>query len=603
MRLQNQKSIVSLLHIVFPLKIKEGETMAKSNQGKITALYERLSRDDELQGESNSILNQKKYLEDYARKNGFNNIQHFTDDGYSGTNFNRPGFQSMIAEIEAGHIATVIVKDISRFGRNYLEVGFYTEIQFPSKGVRFIAINNNVDSANPTDNDFTPFLNIMNEWYAKDTSNKIRAVFKSRMQDGKRCSGSIPYGYKRVPGDKQTLHIDAEAAAVVRRIFDMAASGASLAQIGQTLSDEKVLIPSAYEERYHPESARHHSYHDPYRWNTTTLTYILDRQEYLGHTVLCKSIRENFKLKKRRAATPEERIIFKNTHEAIIDQETWDKAQRLRKRNPKKLPNGTYSHRLAGMVFCADCGSRMSFSSPESKHRDFDVVYDSDSSWQCSKYRNMYVSCTSHFIKTSTIEAAILNEESEITHENIEKWFDANYSSLSKTEHSYLAAQQLEAALKQVIRYADRQHGNWSTIQQAEVDVSLVKPDYIIDGKIDLIKGEGDTVEIVDFKSERKPDLEKSREKLEQYRRQLNIYAYLVEERTGKKVSRMNLYYTGEENGVPIVTFPYTKTAIDGTMAAFDDTVQRILKKDFHHCANDEKICKNCDFKYFCRSK
>ena len=191
MRLQNQKSIVSLLHIVFPLKIKEGETMAKSNQGKITALYERLSRDDELQGESNSILNQKKYLEDYARKNGFNNIQHFTDDGYSGTNFNRPGFQSMIAEIEAGHIATVIVKDMSRFGRNYLEVGFYTEIQFPSKGVRFIAINNNVDSANPTDNDFTPFLNIMNEWYAKDTSNKIRAVFKSRMQDGKRCSGSM----------------------------------------------------------------------------------------------------------------------------------------------------------------------------------------------------------------------------------------------------------------------------------------------------------------------------------------------------------------------------------------------------------------------------
>ena len=420
MRLQNRKSIVSLLHIVSPLKIKEGETMAKSNQGKITALYERLSRDDELQGESNSILNQKKYLEDYARKNGFNNIQHFTDDGYSGTNFNRPGFQSMIAEIETGHIATVIVKDMSRFGRNYLEVGFYTEIQFPSKGVRFIAINNNVDSANPTDNDFTPFLNIMNEWYAKDTSNKIRAVFKSRMQDGKRCSGSIPYGYKRVPGDKQTLHVDEEAASVVRRIFDMAASGASLAQIGQTLSDEKVLIPSAYEEQHHPEAARNHSYHDPYRWNTTTLTYILDRQEYLGHTVLCKSIRENFKLKKRRAATPEERIIFKNTHEAIIDQETWDKAQRLRKRNPKKLPNGTYSHRLAGMVFCADCGSRMSFSSPESKHRDFDVVYDSDSSWQCSKYRNMYVSCTSHFIKTSTIEAAILNAIKAMTKEIIE---------------------------------------------------------------------------------------------------------------------------------------------------------------------------------------
>ena len=257
--------------------------MAKSNQGKITALYERLSRDDELQGESNSILNQKKYLEDYDRKNGFNNIQHFTDDGYSGTNFNRPGFQSMIAEIEAGHIATVIVKDMSRFGRNYLEVGFYTEIQFPSKSVRFIAINNNVDSANPTDNDFTPFLNIMNEWYAKDTSNKIRAVFKSRMQDGKRCSGSIPYGYKRVPGDKQTLRVDEEAASVVRRIFDMAASGASLAQIGQTLSDEKVLIPSAYEERHHPEAARNHSYHDPYLFSEKMMSLSKTEPNFMEH--------------------------------------------------------------------------------------------------------------------------------------------------------------------------------------------------------------------------------------------------------------------------------------------------------------------------------
>lgn len=166
--------------------------MAKSNQGKITALYERLSRDDELQGESNSILNQKKYLEDYARKNGFNNIQHFTDDGYSGTNFNRPGFQSMIAEIEAGHIATVIVKDMSRFGRNYLEVGFYTEIQFPSKGVRFIAINNNVDSANPTDNDFTPFLNIMNEWYAKRLLNAAKEL-SSQMQEETKYTGFEVY--------------------------------------------------------------------------------------------------------------------------------------------------------------------------------------------------------------------------------------------------------------------------------------------------------------------------------------------------------------------------------------------------------------------------
>ena len=377
--------------------------------------------------------------------------------------FNRPGFQSMIAEIEAGHIATVIVKDMSRFGRNYLEVGFYTEIQFPSKGVRFIAINNNVDSANPTDNDFTPFLNIMNEWYAKDTSNKIRAVFKSRMQDGKRCSGSIPYGYKRIPGDKQTLYVDEEAAAVVRKIFEMAANGSSMAKIAQTLSDEKILIPSAYEEQHGSKAAQCHSYHDPYRWNTTTITYILDRQEYLGHTVLRKSIRENFKLKKRRAATPEEQIIFRDTHEAIIDQETWDKAQRLRKRCPKRLPDGTYTHRLSGIVFCADCGSRMSFSSPEAKHRDSGVVYDSDSSWQCSKYRNMYVSCTSHFIKTSTIEAAILEaiktmtgkvleDEAEFAEQLRALWESQNNQSSNEFKKELLAVQKRMDELDTLIR-------------------------------------------------------------------------------------------------------------------------------------------------------
>ena len=171
--------------------------MQKKDAVKITALYERLSRDDEQVGESNSIQNQKMYLEDYARQKGLRNIRHFSDDGYSGTNFNRPGFAALLEEIEAGHVETLVVKDLSRFGRNYLQVGYYTEILLPKKGVRFIAVNNSVDSANPAENDFTPFLNIMNEWYAKDTSNKIKAVFRARMQKGLRCSGAIPYGYKR----------------------------------------------------------------------------------------------------------------------------------------------------------------------------------------------------------------------------------------------------------------------------------------------------------------------------------------------------------------------------------------------------------------------
>ena len=176
-----------------------------SRSSKITALYERLSRDDDLNGESNSITNQKQYLEDYARRNGFTNIRHFTDDGFSGVNFNRPSFQELIKEVEAGNVATIIVKDMSRLGRNYLQVGFYTEVLFPQKDVRFLAINNSIDSNNASDNDFAPFLNIMNEWYAKDTSNKIKAVFDARMKDGKRCSGSIPYGYNRLATDKQVL--------------------------------------------------------------------------------------------------------------------------------------------------------------------------------------------------------------------------------------------------------------------------------------------------------------------------------------------------------------------------------------------------------------
>ena len=199
--------------------------------------------------------------------------------------------------------------------------------------------------------------------------------------------------------------------------------------------------------------------------------------------------------------------------------------------------------------------------------------------------------------------AALRHEEQSITKENISRWFDSNYVSLTKTEHTYLAGPQREAALKQVLRYVERQRGDWSQIQQAEVDVSLVKPDYIIEGKVDLIRGEGDTVEIVDFKAERKPDMEKMRERLEQYRRQLHIYAHLVEERTGQKVSKMHLYYTGEDDGVPTITYPYTKSAVEGTMAVFDDTVKKIMKKDFHHCASDSMICKECDFRFYCRNK
>ena len=374
--------------------------MAKDN--RITALYERLSRDDEMQGESNSITNQKKYLEDYAVQHGFGNIQHFSDDGYSGTNFNRPAFNSLLAEIEAGRVGTVIVKDMSRFGRNYLQVGFYTEMMFPKKNVRFIAVNNGVDSANPADNDFTPFLNIMNEWYAKDTSKKIKAVFKAKMRDGKRVSGAAPYGYYRK--DKQTLYVDEASASVVRRIFQLACDRMGATAIADTLSEDKILIPSAYARQNHPEDCQCTNYHDPYTWNATTVGYILNRREYLGHTVLGKTTRDNFKTKRKRIANEDELLVFYNTHEAIIDQETYDKAQRMRKRVSPRRNSEKPAHRLSGLLYCADCGSRLAYIN--SKPKD-GKIYDSNQAFRCSRYHNKYHSCTGHYIKASTIEMLI----------------------------------------------------------------------------------------------------------------------------------------------------------------------------------------------------
>lgn len=376
--------------------------MAKDN--RITALYERLSRDDEMQGESNSITNQKKYLEDYAVQHGFGNIQHFSDDGYSGTSLNRPAFNSLLTEIEAGRVGTVIVKDMPRFGRNYLQVGFYTEMMFPKKNVRFIAVNNGVDSVNPADNDFTPFLNSMNEWYAKDTSKKIKAVFKAKTRDGKRVSGAVPYGYYRKPEDKQTLYVDEASASVVRRIFQLACDGMGATAIADTLSEDKILIPSAYARQNHPEDCQCTNYHDPYTWNATTVGYILNRREYLGHTVLGKTTRDNFKTKRKRIANEDELLVFYNTHEAIIDQETYDKAQRMRKRVSPRRNSEKPAHRLSGLLYCADCGSRLAYIN--SKPKD-GKIYDSNQAFRCSRYHNKYHSCTGHYIKASTIEMLI----------------------------------------------------------------------------------------------------------------------------------------------------------------------------------------------------
>lgn len=380
--------------------------MAKYQGLKVTALYERLSKDDELQGESNSILNQKKYLEDFAKRGGFDNLRHYSDDGFTGTNFNRPAFQEMLREIEAGAIGTVIVKDMSRFGRNYLEVGYYTEILFPQKGVRFIAINNSIDSAQPDSGDFAPFLNFMNEWYAKDTSKKIQSVFNARMKEGLRCSGSIPYGYNRMPGDKQTLVIDPVASKVVRQIFELAAEGNGPKAIAKKLTEEKILIPSAYTEKYHPEQSNMKAKEGCCEWSTSTVSTILRRREYLGHTVLKKTAKPSFKMD-RKAVDPEDQLLFENTHEPIIDQDLWDRAQKFLEKGRRKrssTPYGFYtdSHRLCGVLFCADCGHRMAINHHKRKNGG-DYF-----SFRCGNYANNGKNCTSHNLSANIVEQLIL---------------------------------------------------------------------------------------------------------------------------------------------------------------------------------------------------
>ena len=322
---------------------------------KITPLYERLSRDDELQGESNSISNQKQMLEDFARRNGLPNPTHFTDDGVSGTRFDRPGFLAMMEEVEAGRVEAIVIKDMSRLGRDYLKVGQVMEI-LRQRGVRLIAINDGVDSLKG-DDDFTPFRNIMNEFYARDTSRKIRSVFKSKGMSGKHLTGTVIYGYL---WDEKREHwlVDEEAAAVVRHIFALAMEGYGPYQIATKLSEEKIEMPAVHLARYGEGVNKNKTFADIYRWSASTVVEILKKQEYLGHTVNFKT-RKHFKDKKSHYVDESEWTIFENTHEAIIDQETFDNVQRIRG-NARRYPDGFgEAHPLTGLMYCADCGGKM----------------------------------------------------------------------------------------------------------------------------------------------------------------------------------------------------------------------------------------------------
>ncbi len=323
---------------------------------EITALYERLSHDDELQGESNSISNQKSILENYAKQQGMGHIVHYTDDGISGTRFDRPGFQKMMEDVENGYVAVVVIKDMSRFGRDYLQVGAYMEVLRKS-GVRLIALNDGVDTFKG-DDEFAPFRNIMNEWYARDTSKKIRSAFQAKNLAGKHTSSAVPYGYLKDEKDKNKWVVDEVAAKVVRRIFQMSMEGKGPYQIAKVLSEEKIDIPAVYHRKLGIGLWQTREVKNPYNWGSSTIVHILNNPSYLGHTCNFKT-RKHFKDKKSHYVDQSEWTIIENTHEPIIDKETYDNVQRMRA-TIRRYPDGWgKAHPLGGLMFCADCGAKM----------------------------------------------------------------------------------------------------------------------------------------------------------------------------------------------------------------------------------------------------
>ena len=374
------------------------------NQEEITALYCRLSQDDKQEGDSNSIINQKKILKKYALDRGYTNLQFYIDDGVSGTTFNRAGFQSMIADVEAGKVKRVIVKDMSRLGRDYLQVGMYTEIFFPEHDVHFIAVNDGVDS-NQEDNEFTPFRNIINEWYAKDTSKKIRAVKRSKGMAGEHIGSHPPYGYMKNPENKKEWIIDEEAAEVVREIFRLCVGGYGPTRIAHILTERKILCPTYYalEKGGKPRTALPA---DKYTWNGPVVAKILDRMDYLGHTVNFKTHVKSYKVHKTIYNSPDQWKVFEGTHEAIIDKETFEIVQKIRagKRRPTRMGEMPM---FSGLLYCADCGRKLSF------HRKADEPAEKHH-YLCENYRSNTANCTMHYIRNVVVERIVLENLKEV---------------------------------------------------------------------------------------------------------------------------------------------------------------------------------------------
>jgi DNA invertase Pin-like site-specific DNA recombinase len=533
------------------------------DESLITALYCRLSRDDELMGDSNSIVNQKAILKKYADDNGFRNTEFYADDGVSGTTFDRPDFNRMMADVEAGRIGTIIIKDMSRFGRDYLKVGYYTEVVFPEAGVRFIAINNGIDSANQTDSDFTPFLNIINEWYAKDTSKKIRAVFKSKGQSGKPLCTNPPYGYLKDPEDKHKWVIDAEAADVVQRIFRLCMSGYGPTQIARQLEERQIVVPTVHlQSKGINTPAR--APENPYAWQGRTVADILEKMEYLGHTVNFKTFKKSYKSKVKLWNNPEDWLVFKNTHEAIIEEGIWETVQKIRdgKRRPSRMGE---MGMLSGMMYCADCGAKLY------QVRANGWTHDKEY-FVCATYRKIKGGCSSHQIRNVVIEQLVLEDLRRITDfaKHHEQEFIESLRRSSEIEHAekhrynlkeYEQVQERIATLDKIIRklYEDNVLGKISDERFYKMSVDYEAEQKSLTERVASLKQVLESAKQQSLNTERFLALVRKYTEIPELDAEIirefidRIIVYKAEQTNGQRTQRIQIYY----NCIGVVETPY----------------------------------------------
>jgi site-specific DNA recombinase len=543
--------------------------MKQLESDKITALYSRLSRDDELSGESNSITNQKSILSKYANENNFQNIKFFVDDGYSGTTFTRPAFMEIMELAEQGKIGTIIVKDHSRLGRNRLIVGQLLEEDFVRLNIRYIAIMDNIDSSKGL-NDFLPIQDWFNEMHAKNTSQKVRAVLKNKGESGISLANNVPYGYKKDESDKAKWQVDETSAKIVKEIFNLFIQGHGTFEIARILRERKILTPSEYNASISRNSINQEY---QYKWCGATVAGILDRQEYIGDTVNFKSTTRSYKDKTRINLPKEDRKIFKNTHEPIIDEYTWNIAKQLRNNRQKRAKSGKKSI-FSGLLFCNDCGKKMYFQSPV-------VDLKAKEHYRCSSYKHDTSACTSHYISDEALQIIVLENiqrvisymkdyEDLFIKEQLAKSTQEEIKKISKNK------KELEKAKNRVIEidnlfmhiYEDNVSGKISDDRFRNLSFNYDKEQQELKTKIeqlskDIENTEKKDTDITQFISNVKKYIEITELSSEILNELIEkIVIHQQEKVNGKKVQEIDIYY----RGVGIISFPVSMNDIEITI-------------------------------------